>query len=216
MSGGGGDKPKPTPVSEGEKIQAKLAKDQYAYYAGTYAPLAKNMADAAEVSYEGRLAGQNKSAAMREGSKTLQSVAASGGMADTNTLAGAVTEAGMEGLNAGKLDQNSRRFEALQVGLGGTADATRSLSTAANIQTNSAIEKVRFAMQDDQSSADEKNALYGAAGSLAAAGGTYYGMKKFGPTQKPDGWDTDKHVQRSLTMSDAQKRRGIGVMGVAK
>ena len=150
---GGGDKPKPTPVSEGEKIQAQLAKDQYAYYAGTYAPLAKSMADEANVSYEGRMGAQARGAAARESTQPLQAVASASNMMNTSSLSNALTSSTMDGIHAGKADQNSRRFEALQVGLGATADATRSLSTAAGIQTNAAIDKVRNQMAEDAAKA---------------------------------------------------------------
>ena len=183
MSGGGGDKPEPTPVSKGERIQTQLAKDQYAYYKGTYAPIAKDMADAASQDFSNRAAGQASSASMRAGSPTLQAVASSGSMMDSNTLADAMTTARMSGKQAGLQQRDTQRFEALGVGLGATADATNTLSRAGNIQTDAAIQNTKLSLANSQSDADTKNALYGAAGSVAAMYGTKAGLDWYGKKQ---------------------------------
>lgn len=179
---GGGDKPKATPVSEGEKIQAKLAKDQYDYYKSTYVPLAQRMVSEASQDFSGRLAGQAGSAGMREATETLRTTARTGGTMDTSGLAGAITQARIGGQQQGLAERDQARLDALGVGLGATADATKSLSQAGQIQTEAAIQSVRDKMAEQQAKNSEREALIGG---LASVGATYgmnkYMMSKDGP-----------------------------------
>lgn len=175
MSSGGGDKPEATPVSEGEKIQAKLAKDQYDYYSSTYAPLAKRMVNEANQDFSGRFAGQAGSAGMREATGTLRDVAMTGNTMDTTGLAGAITQARVGGQQQGMAERDQARLDALGVGLGATADATKSLSQAGAIQTDAAIQSVQLKMQEQDAKNQERNALIGG---LASVGATY-GANKF-------------------------------------
>jgi len=170
MSGGGGDKPAPTPVSKGEKIQAQLAKDQYDYYKSTYVPLAQRMVSEASQDFSGRLAGQAGSAGMREATETLRATAMTGGGMDTSGLAGAITQARVGGQQQGLAERDQSRLDALGVGLGATADATKSLSQAGQIQTEAAIQSVRDKMAEQQAKAGERAALIGG---LASVGATY-------------------------------------------
>lgn len=172
---GGGDKPKATPVSEGEKIQAKLAKDQYDYYRSTYAPLAQRMVSEASQDFSGRLAGQAGSAGMREATQTLRGAAMTGASMDTSRLAGAITQARVGGQQQGLAERDQARLDALGVGLGATADATKSLSQAGAIQTDAAIQSVRDKMAEQEAKNQERNALIGG---LASVGATY-GMNKY-------------------------------------
>lgn len=172
---GGGDKPKATPVSAGEKIQASLAKEQYDYYKSTYAPLAKRMVNEASQDFSGRFAGQAGSAGMREATGTLRSTAMTGSTLDTSGLAGAITQARVGGQQQGLAERDQARLDALGVGLGATADATKSLSQAGQIQTEAAIQSVRDKMMEDDAKNQERMALIGG---LASVGATY-GTKKF-------------------------------------
>lgn len=171
---GGGDKPKATPVSAGEKIQAGLAKDQYDYYKSTYTPLAKRMVTEASQDFSGRFAGQAGSASMREATETLRGTAMTGMSMDTSTLAGATTAARVVGQQQGLAERDQARLDALGVGLGATADATKSLSQAGAIQTDAAIQSTREKMQEQQNKTNERMAAIGAVASLAGT----YGMKK--------------------------------------
>ena len=193
MSGGSSSKPQEVQASAGEKAQAQLAQDQINYYRSTYAPLEKRMVDEANQDYSDRLSGQAGTAAMRASTQGLQAAGMSTAPVDTAALSGAVTQSRAAGLQQGQQDLNSRRLDALGVGLGMTADATRSLSQAAGEQTSAAIQRSRDAMLSAQAKTDEKNALLGAAGSLAGAAGTYYGMQYLG---QPKG----------ATMSDAASK----------
>lgn len=177
---GGSKAPKPTPVevSQGEQIQTRLAKDQYAYYAGTYAPLAKQMADESNADYSGRFAAQNATASMREAGNLYRASAASGGMGDTTSLADAAAQSRLAGTLQGKQSQLSSRLNALEVGLGATADATKSLSQAAHNQTELSIQATRSKMADKQAKADARNAAAGSLVSMGTSIGTAYGLKK--------------------------------------
>ena len=175
MSGGGSSKPQATPVSGGEKIQASLAKDQYDYYKSTYVPLAQRMVSEASQDFSGRLAGQAGSAGMREATETLRATAMTGGSMDTSSLAGAITQARVGGQQQGLAERDQARLDALGVGLGATADATKSLSQAGQIQTEAAIQSVRDKMAEQQAKAGERAALIGG---LASVGATY-GMNKY-------------------------------------
>lgn len=174
MSGGGGSKPEEVKASEGEKQQARLARDQIDYYRSTYAPLEQRSLSEANRDYSGRLSGQAASAGMRESTQGLRAAALSGASMDTTGVAGAISSGTAEALRAGKADQSQRRLEAMGVGLGLSGDATRSLSQAGSIQTSNAIDQVRAEWAEEQAKNDSRNAAYAAMGSAA---GTYIGYK---------------------------------------
>jgi hypothetical protein len=209
--GGGGSKPAPTPVSAGEKIQTKLAQDQIAHYRGTYAPLEQEFVRTVDQDPSARLAGQNATASAREMTGTLQQAAAGGGVVDTAAMAEARTLGRVGGMAQGTRELADGRMEALGVGLGATADASRSLSQAGQIQTSAAIDKTRSALAIQQAKNDEKAALMGAVGSL---GGMYLGYKapqwmgKYNTQQKALG--EAKRQQTLINTGNAYKdARGI-------
>lgn len=173
-TGGGGSKPKEIKATESEKQQAKLARDQISYYRGTFAPLEKQFAETVDQDPSARLQGQNASASAREMTDTLRGAAVTGGVVNTAEIAEGKTLGRVGGLAQGTRELADGRLEALGVGLGITADATKSLSQAGQIQTNAAIDSTRLALAKQQAKNDEKNALLGAAGSL---GGMYLGYK---------------------------------------
>lgn len=175
MSTGGGSKPKPVAVSEGEKIQTGLAKDQISYYRNTYAPLEAQFRDEAGRDYSSRFAGQNAAASVRELTPALADAAASGAMVDTGSLGSAVAGGRVAGMAQGRRERDDGRLEALGIGLGVTADASKSLSQAGQIQTSAAIDRTRDEVVKMQAKTDVRNAALGAA---AAVGGTY-GMKHY-------------------------------------
>lgn len=193
MSGGGGGKPQATPVSAGEKIQAGLARDQYAYYTGTYAPLAKRMVDEASQDFSGRLAGQAGSAGMRKATQTLRDTAMAGTSMDSTSLAGAITQARVGGQQQGMAERDQARLDALGVGLGATADATKSLSQAGATQTDAAIQSVQLKMQEQDAKNQERQALIGG---LASVGATY-GMNKYLQS---------KNGPQAMTMAEAGEK----------
>lgn len=171
---GGGRKPKKVRASEGEKQQARLARDQINYYRGTFAPLEKQFAGLVDQDPSARLQGQNAAASSREMTDTLRGAALAGGPVNTAELGEARTLGRVGGLAQGTRELADGRLEALGVGLGISADASKSLSQAGQIQTDAAIDKTRNAMIKQQAKNDERNALAGAVGSL---GGMYAGYK---------------------------------------
>lgn len=170
MSGGGGSKPKDVPVSEGEKIQTRLARDQISYYRSTFAPLETQFRDEASRDHSARFAGQNATASMREMTPAMASLAMSGSTVDTADLAGATTIGRVAGMAQGVREQADGRIDSLGVGMGITADANRTLSEAGRLQTSAAIDTTRQKMADAQAKADVRNAALGA---VAAVGGAY-------------------------------------------
>lgn len=172
---GGSKKPKDTPVSEGEKVSAQLAKDQIGYYRSTFAPLESEFRDVASRDYSARLSGQAGTAAMREITPAVAGAAASPYMMNTGDIAEGVTMGRVGGLAQGRAERDAGRLEALNVGLGLTADATASLADAGRIQTNAAIDLTREKLVKQQAKTDMRNAALGA---VAAVGGAY-GTKRF-------------------------------------
>lgn len=166
----------PTPVSEGEKIQAQVAKDQIAYYRGTYAPLEGEYADEAGADYTSRLSAQASSAAMREASGGVQQLALSSAPVDTSALGSSLSAATDAAGAQGRRARDNGRLSALGAGLGITADAGQSLSSASQLQSSAAIDKVRTEMTKQQAAASTGAATMGAVGTLAGAGLTYYGL----------------------------------------
>lgn len=172
---GGSSKPKDVPVSQGEKIQTQLARDQISYYRSTFAPLETQFRDEASRDYSERLAGQNATSSMREMTPGLADVAMSGMSMDTASLAGATTAGRVAGTAQGKREQADGRLESLGVGMGITADANRTLSEAGRLQTNAAIDQTREKVAEMQAKAGVRNAALGA---VAAVGGAY-GTKSY-------------------------------------
>lgn len=177
MSGGGAKKPEEVQASESEQVQAGLAANQIAYYRNTYAPLEKQLVDEANQDTSQRLSGQAGSAASRASTEALRTMGMTGGVAETASLGDAVARSRLDGNLQGASDMAGKRLDALGVGLGITADASKSLSQAGNIQTQSAIDRVHDAMIKSNAKNDERNAALAAAGSVAGAAGMYYGMK---------------------------------------
>jgi hypothetical protein len=169
---GGAKKPKDVPISEGEKIQTQLAKDQIAYYRSTYAPLESQFRDEASRDYSSRFAGQNATASTRLMTPALADTAKSVSMADTASLGDAITSGRVSGMGEGRRQRDDGALEALGVGLGVTADAGTSLSQAGRIQTNAAIDKTTESIVKMQAKADVRNAAIGAVASVAGAYGT--------------------------------------------
>lgn len=176
------DKPDDVAVSEGEKTQAALAKDQINYYRSTYAPLEGQYADEASRDYSSRLSAQAGSAGMREATSGLRTLALSNAPVNTAEIGGAVAGARAAAGAEGRRSRDDGRLSALGVGLGVTADAGQSLSTAGRSQTNTTIDAVRTEMAAQEAKSSKQAALGGALGTVAGAGLTYYGLKAQGVT----------------------------------
>lgn len=166
---GGGDKPEPVPVSKGEKIQTQLAKDQIAYYRSTYAPLEKEFRDTVDQDPTARLQAQSGSASAREMTQTLRDAALVGGPVNTAELGEARALGRVGAMAQGTRELADGRLDALGIGLGMTADASKSLSQAGQIQTDAAIGRTQLALAKQQAKNAERAALAGAGGSLAGA-----------------------------------------------
>lgn len=174
VGGGGGSKPQEIKASAAEQQQAALARDQIDYYRSTFAPLEQRFANLSDQDPSARLQGQNASASAREMTGTLQQAALGTAPVDTSVIAEGKTLGRVAGLAQGTRELADNRLDALGVGLGISADATRSLSSAASAQTEGAIRQTQLSMAQQQAKNDERNALVGAAGSL---GGMYLGYK---------------------------------------
>lgn len=199
MSGGGSKKPDPIMPSLGEKIQAQTARDQIDYYRNTYQPLEQAMLYDANQDRSSRFAAEAGTAATREITPSLQQAAMMGTTADTAALGSAVGQARGAGLAMGVRDQADRRADAVGVGLGATSDATKSLSQAAAIQTDVAIDKARLEIAKQQAKNDERA---GYLGGLASLAGTYVGYKM--PSWK-QALDARKAAKQSLKMGSTQR-----------
>lgn len=175
MSIGGSKKPKPTPVSKGEKIQTQLARDQHAHYMQNFAPLESQFRDEATRDYSARFAGQSANAAMRNLTPSMAAIGQTGAMVDTGELAGSVTAGRVAGLAEGRRQRDDGSLESMNIGLGITADANKSLSDAGRLQTNAAIDRTQEQVSKMQAKAEVRNAAIGA---VAAVGGAY-GMNKY-------------------------------------
>lgn len=175
--GGSAKKPKPTPVSEGEKISAQLARDQIGYYRSNFAPLEGQFRDEAGRDHSARFSAQNAAAANRTLTGGLAAVASTGSMMDTGDTADAVTGARVAGMAQGRRERDDGRLDALGIGLGITADATKSLSEAGRLQTSAAIDRSREEVTKMQAKADVRSAALGG----VAAIGTAYGTSKLLP-----------------------------------
>lgn len=171
------DKPKATAVSEGEKTQAALARQQIDYYNSTYAPLEGEYAQEAGRDYSSRMSAQAGSAGMREATSGLQQMALSNAPVDTASIGGAIASGQNSAAVAARRTRDDGRLSALGVGLGVTADAGTALSAAARSQTNAAISDVTAELAKQQAKSSTQAAIGGAVGTLAGAGATYYGLQ---------------------------------------
>lgn len=179
----GGKKADEIKATEGEKIQAGLAKDQIAYYRGTYAPLEQRALSEANQDPSARFSGQVGSAGLRASTETLQNAALNGGVTDTAALGGAIAGGRTEANAAGRRERDDSRLDVLKMGLGLTADAHKSLSAAGQMQTGAAIDRAEQELVKIQSKQDVKNAKVAAVGTVAGAAGSYYGLKAMGDKQ---------------------------------
>lgn len=168
-------KPDPVPVSEGEKIQASLAKQQIGYYRATYAPLEKRMANEANQDFSSRFSAQVGTAGMRQMTDGLKSMALGSAPVDSADLSAGISDARVDAFAQGRRERDDARLDALGVGLGMTADTSKSLTDAGRIQTNAAIESVQAKMAKQQAKDSVKQAAIGALASIGSA----YGMNKF-------------------------------------
>lgn len=166
---GGGSKPEEVQASAGEKMQAQLAKDQIAHYRSTYAPLEAQYRDVAGQDPSARFSGQNATASAREVTDLYRATGMTGSSMDTTSLAEAMTTSRVSGLAQGRRERDDGRLDSLEVGLGVSADATKSLSQAGMIQTQAAIDKTREEIAKQQAKADMKSAVVGAAATLGGA-----------------------------------------------
>ena len=189
---GGSKKPDPVPVSKGEKIQAQLAKDQIAYYRSTYAPLEKEFRDTVDQDPTARLRAQSGSASAREATQTLRDAAMVGGPVNTAELGEARALSRVGAMAQGTRELADGRLDALGVGLGITADASKSLTQAGQIQTDAAIDRTRLALAKQEAKNTERAALLGAAGSLA---GAYIGYKAAGSQAGPKGMTMEQAAE---------------------
>ena len=189
---GGSKKPDPVPVSNGEKIQAQLAKDQIAYYRSTYAPLEKEFRDTVDQDPTARLRAQSGSASAREATQTLRDAAMVGGPVNTAELGEARALSRVGAMAQGTRELADGRLDALGVGLGITADASKSLTQAGQIQTDAAIDRTRLALAKQEAKNTERAALLGAAGSLA---GAYIGYKAAGSQAGPKGMTMEQAAE---------------------
>lgn len=168
MSGGGG-KPEEVKASTGEKMQAQLAKDQIAHYRSTYAPLEAEFRDVAGQDVSDRFAARNATAVSRETTDLYRATGMGGNSMDTSSLAEALTGSRISGWAAGRRERDDGRLDSLDVGLGVSADATKSLGLAGQIQTEAAIDKTREEIAKQQAKMELQSAVIGAAGTLGGA-----------------------------------------------
>ncbi|MFV1943485.1 hypothetical protein VPH49_21975 [Pseudomonas luteola] len=162
-------------VSEGEKIQAQLAKDQYAEYQNTYVPLEGEYLSEATKDHSARLSAQAGTASMRTSAAGLQNAATSSGPVDTGAISSALTNALMNGYRTGKTQQFEGGINSMKQGLGATADASQSLTSASQDQLQVATSDAQAAAQVANAKAQTKAAAIGALGSIGGA----YGINKY-------------------------------------
>lgn len=191
----GGSKPKEQKASEGEKMQAQVAKDQIAYYRGTYAPLEAQYAKEAGRDYSDRLAGQAGTAGMRGMTDTLQVAAAAGSPLDTASLSSGITAGRVAGMAEGQRLSADGKLNALKVGLGATADATRSLTETSRMQTDSLIQAQQNKMDEAQAKAAGRAMTLAAIGQAGGMAAGYYGAEKL------EAYQANK---RSMTLGSTQ------------
>lgn len=164
-------------VSEGEKIQTQLAQDQYDHYLNTYAPLEADYREEATRDYSSRLDAQASAAATRESTDTLRQAALSTAPVDTNGLANAATTAGLSGYRQGKANVINGGLSALKQGLGVTADAGQSLTSATQDQTRVALQEAEAANTKARTKLSTGNAALAALGTVGGAYGTVQYMQ---------------------------------------
>lgn len=173
-SGGGGSKPAPVAVSQGERIQTRLARNQIDYYRGTYQPLEREFLSDANQDHSAKFAGQNAMAATRETTDVLRQAAQGTAPVDTAGIGGAIAGGRVAGMAQGTREKADMQLDGVNLGLGATADASRSLSQAGQSQTSAAIDATRLELMKQQAKNDQRAAVLGAIGQV---GGTYVGYK---------------------------------------
>jgi hypothetical protein len=170
----GPDKPKEVKASEGEKIQAQVAKDQIDYYRSTYAPLEGQYAKEAGRDYSDRLSGQAGTAGARGMTDTLQVAAAAASPLDTAALSSGTSLGRVAGMAEGQRLSADGKLNALKVGLGATADATRSLTEASRMQNDSLMQAEQLKLEEAKTKAAGRAMTMAAVGQAA---GMYAGYK---------------------------------------
>lgn len=179
----GGSKPKEVQASEGEKMQAQVAREQINYYRGTYAPLEQQYAEEAGRDYSPRLSGQAGTAGARSMTDTLQVAAAAGSPLDTAALSSGTSLGRVAGMAEGQRLSADGKLNALKVGLGATADATRSLTEASRLQNSSLIEAQQLKMEEAQTKAAGRAMTLAAIGQAGGMAAGYYGANKLANMQ---------------------------------
>lgn len=170
-------KPDPTPVSAGEKQQAALSREQYNHYKSTYSPIEHQFAEEVSRDYSARLGGQVGTAASREMTPALQSMALSGTPVDTADLASTITAGRQSAWAQGRRASEDGMLTAAKIGLGVSGDAGNSMGDAGRVQTNVALTDLQAKLQEQKAKAEERAALYGAVSQVAGVGMGYAGAK---------------------------------------
>lgn len=191
----GGSKPKEQKASEGEKMQAQVAQERIAHYRGTYAPLEAQYAKEAGRDYSDRLAGQAGTAGARSMTDTLQVAAATGSPLDTASLSSGITSGRIAGLAEGKRLSADGNLNAVKVGLGASADATRSLADASRMQTDSLIQANQLKREEAETKAAGRAMTLAAIGQAGGMAAGYYGAGKLEAYQAG---------KRSMTLGSTQ------------
>lgn len=192
----GGSKPDEVKASEGEKAQAQLARDQINYYKSTYAPLEQAYADEAGRDYSARLSGQAGTSGAREMTETLQVAGAAGAPLNTAALSSGVTSGRVAGLAEGQRLSADGNLNALKVGLGATADATRSLTETSRLQTSSLIEAQQNKLEESKVKSAGRAMTLAAIGQVGGMAAGYYGAGALANRAA---------AQNSLTMGASQQ-----------
>lgn len=174
----GGSKPKEQEASEGEKLQAQVAKDQIAHYRSTYAPLEQTYAEEAGRDYSPRLAAQAGVTGSRGMTEALQVAAGTASPLDAANLSSGVTLGRVAGMAEGRRLSSEGMNNAVKVGLGATADASRSLSEAARLQTDSLIQTQQNKLEEAKTKAAGRAMTLAAVGQAAGTAAGYYGANK--------------------------------------
>lgn len=174
----GGSKPDEVKASEGEKMQAQVAKDQINYYRSTYAPLEGQYAEEAGRDYSARLSGQAGTAGSRAMTETLQVAGAAGAPLDTAALSGGITLGRVAGMAEGQRLSTDGNLNALKVGLGATADATRSLTESSRMQTDSLVQAQQLKLEEAKTKSAGRAMTLAAIGQAGGMAAGYYGAGK--------------------------------------
>lgn len=175
MSGGGSSKPPKVQVSQGERISTQLARQQIGYYKDTFAPQEERFLEERGHDYSDRFASQGTAATARGMGDVLAQAAQVGGPVDTASIGTSIAGSHLAGAATGRRQRDDGRLEAMNVGLGVSADATKSLSDAGRDQTNASVSRSQVKVAEMKAKSDVRGAAIGAATTLASA----YGTNKF-------------------------------------